>query len=232
MVSGHDNCFRIKAIARKMSLEHSIRFAANFRVVRLRTALLTDLFHSDLRSPVSIFIVFLSEAIVRSSIPIFCACIVLAWSMLIPRTSATSSITWDTKADLLPELIVVGKYWWLAMVLIMTLATVFESYSTEWYANRYLENTSMVVTMFSTPPEGGSSGTKPFCMAFPVSVICSIVFCMVWVGESVFVAWPFDALFIRFDPLSGQLCHAQFVKILSKGDYDFSNSRMSTNFLV
>ena len=64
---------------------------------------------------------------VRSSIPIVCACFVVACCRVIPRTSATSLITWDMKTDPLSEMIVVDKQACLVTMLMMTLAIVFAS---------------------------------------------------------------------------------------------------------
>ena len=81
----------------------------------------------DRLSHVSILTFFCSETCVLSSTSLVCACLVVAWSIVMSRTSATSLITWDMKIDLLSEMIVVGKYACLIMMLIMTLATVLEA---------------------------------------------------------------------------------------------------------
>ena len=81
----------------------------------------------DLLSPVSILRIFLSEACVPSSIPFVCKSFVVTFCRVIPRTSATSLITWDMNTDPLSVMTVVGKKACLVMMLIMTLAIVFAS---------------------------------------------------------------------------------------------------------
>ena len=63
------------------------------------------------------------------------------------RTSAAFLFTWDTETDSLSEMIVVGKYAWLAMMFIMTVALA--SWLDAGYVNNYLQNTSMDFIMFS-----------------------------------------------------------------------------------
>ena len=99
--------------------------------------------------PLSIFKVFLSEACVRSSIPIVSECLVVVCCRVIPRTAAISLIIWDMNTDPVSEMIVVGKKASLVIVFIMTLAIVFASGLEVRYAKKYLENTSKAVTMFS-----------------------------------------------------------------------------------
>ena len=90
--------------------------------------MLTYLCHMDLLSPVFIFHVFLNEAFVCSNIPIVFACFVVACCRVILRTSVTSLITWDMNTDPLSDMIVVGKYGCLVMMLNMSFAIVFASW--------------------------------------------------------------------------------------------------------
>ena len=138
-------------------------------MVKFRTAFLTLLCHNDLRLLLRILFAIVSEISVRSSTPIVCSCLVVACSMLVPRTSAASLITWDTKADALPQMIVIGKYACLVNVIFMTLANVLASWLAIGLGNNYLEVTSMTVTVFSSPPDGSSSGTKKasWCLLVP-----------------------------------------------------------------
>ena len=77
---------------------------------------------------ISIFNAYLIETRVRSGILIAYACLVVACSLVIPRITAASMITWYRKDDTLWEMIVIGNYSCSLSILIMTLAGVLASW--------------------------------------------------------------------------------------------------------
>ena len=106
-----------------------------------------------------------------------CACLVVAWSRRIYVTSATPLITCHTKADPLSEMIVLGKQACLVMIVFRTLSNFLAFQIRVRKANNFLKNSSIVLTMYSLPPDGGSSEIRSTCTASFSPVTWSLVIC-------------------------------------------------------
>ena len=146
-------------------------------VLDFRTAMLTYFYHIDLHLTVTFFSGLLSEAWFFSSPSNVCACLVVAWSRRIYVTSATPLITCDTKADPLSEMIVLGKQTCLVMIVFRTPSNFMAFQIRVRRANNFLKNTSMFLTMYSLPADGGRSEVRSTCMASFSPVLWSLRIC-------------------------------------------------------
>ena len=103
-------------------------------------------------------------ASVFSWTPIVCACFVVAWWSVIPRTSIFSCITFATKTEPLSVIITLGKYASLVIMSLRNFAALMVVAKGTGYAKADLENTSVVVKMFLELPFDGISGIRSICM--------------------------------------------------------------------
>ena len=147
--------------------------------------MLTCLCLIDLRSPVSTFKACLSHACDCSSVPIVCACFVVACCSVILRTSTI----WDTNSHSLSEMIAVGRYACLVMMWKKKFSNCFSILTCcrggEWVSEEY----NHAVTIISLPPDGCSSGILSFSMISSGPVMCSLGICRGWICHQFGILW-------------------------------------------
>ena len=83
---------------------------------------------------------------------------------MIPRTSAISFTTFDTKTEFLSVIITVCKYSCLVISSMITLAVLTAVGLDTGYAKAYFEKTPFAAMMSPLSPLGGSCGESSFCM--------------------------------------------------------------------
>ena len=105
--------------------------------------------HCSLCSPDAISKETLIVAWALSWNPKAYACFVVACFKYMPKTSATSCITWETKTLPLSATMSVGKLECLFVLSIMTFVVFTAVGLDSGYANAYLKNTSIAVMIFS-----------------------------------------------------------------------------------
>ena len=84
-----------------------------------------------------------------STTPIVCACFMVSWRTVIPRTSNTSCITFETETELLSVIITVGKYACLVRTSMIRFAVLIALRLCTGYTNAYIQKTSIGEIMFS-----------------------------------------------------------------------------------
>ena len=112
------------------------------------TAIWTYFCHIERLSLVDIFSAVLIEACVLSKIPIVCACFAEAWLIWISSICDFSATTSDRNCEPLSDKINVGKYACLVMTSTRHRPIVRAVAFCVGYANKYRENTSIIVTIF------------------------------------------------------------------------------------
>ena len=147
------------------------------------TAIWAYLWHIERLPPVDVFSAVLIEAWVVSKIPIVCACFVDTWMISISRICVISATTSDLNCEPLSDKIKVGRYACLVMTSTMQRPIVFAVTFCVVYANRYRENTSIIVTMFWHPAEFGRFGSMSISSMSYGPNTCSvllIIFGRIW----------------------------------------------------
>ena len=91
------------------------------------------------------------------------ACSIVACLGSIPRTAATSCVTWALDYVSSPVTIVVGRYVCLHYMFIITRSTTLAVMRATGWKNKYLENTSVAVFVWPYPPLGAKFGRISIC---------------------------------------------------------------------
>ena len=145
------------------------------------TAIFTYLCHIERLSPVDIFSAVLIEGCVFSKIPIVYACFVDAWLIWFSSIRVISATTSDRNCEPLSDRINIGKCACLVMTrhrpIVRAVAFCVG------YANKYRENTSIIVTMFWYPAEFGRFGSMSISSMSSGPKTCSvllIIFGRIW----------------------------------------------------